>query len=174
MSRSAEGSGRFGGAFGVVGGEPAQPGADGVGQVGLGPRPAIDAHVPQPGFEQRLLPAEEIELRRDARRADPGQLHADLDHVVEARRGEEALVGLRDDEVDAQLRVVLPQADRLAPELREGGVDVEQVVGVEDDPLGIALAVADAQLVDVGVAQRRRGVRPTRRRPRRAPREPPR
>ena len=62
--------------------------------------------------------------------------------------GAEVELGVGDDRVDAALDHLQPGADRGAPELREGDVEIEQVVGVEDDPLRVALAVADAQLVD--------------------------
>src|SRR5947209_6746323 len=49
--------------------------------------------------------------------------------------------------VDPPLHHLQPRPDRLAPQLCEGDIEVEEIVGVEHDPLGIALAVADAQLV---------------------------
>ena len=73
----------------------------------------------------------------------------DRDHVVEARGRAEAEVRLADHDVEAALDHRLPAADRArAPQLGDGVVEVGQVVRVEDDPLRVALAVADAQLVD--------------------------
>ena len=73
----------------------------------------------------------------------------DRDQVVEAGGRAEADVGLADDDVDAALDHRVPAADRArAPQLGDRVVEVGQVVRVEDDPLRVALAVADAQLVD--------------------------
>jgi len=43
-----------------------------------------------------------------------------------------------------RLHHLLPGPDSGPPELRERDVEVQQVVRVEDDALGITLAVADA------------------------------
>ena len=75
---------------------------------------------------------------------------ADRDHVVEARGRAEADVRLRDHDVDPAAldhRVPAPHRAR-APQLADRVVEVGHVVRVEDDPLRVALAVADAQLVD--------------------------
>jgi hypothetical protein len=41
-----------------------------------------------------------------------------------------------------------PRAHGLPPQLRERDVEIEQVVGVEDDALRVAFAVANPELVD--------------------------
>jgi hypothetical protein len=49
---------------------------------------------------------------------------------------------------------LLPRPHGRPPQLREGDIELQQVVRVEDDALGIALAVADAKLMDEGLGHR--------------------
>jgi hypothetical protein len=87
--------------------------------------------------------------QRGADRGAPEAGHAQLEHelVVEARRALEGEAGLADHGVEAALGHLLPRPDRLSPQLREGDVEIEQVVRVEDDPLRVALPVAHPQRV---------------------------
>jgi hypothetical protein len=97
---------------------------------------------------EQILRAQHIDLRGDRGDADARRLRAQLQLVVEARGRAKAQVRVRDDSVDALLHHLLPRADRRPPQLREDDVEIQQVVGVEDDALRVALAVAHAQLVD--------------------------
>ena len=75
--------------------------------------------------------------------------------IVEARRRTEADVRLGDHRVHAALDHLLPGPHRCAPQLGERDIEVQQVVGVENDALRVALSVADAQLVDEGIRHQR-------------------
>jgi hypothetical protein len=68
-----------------------------------------------------------------------------------------------DDHVAAGLDHRVVGAERLAPQLGERDVEVGEVVRVEDDPLRVALVVADAQAVDEWSRVRPPGTRRTRR-----------
>ncbi len=72
-------------------------------------------------------------------------------HIVEARRCAETEVCLRHDRVDPARNHVLPRSDGGSPQLGERDVEVDEVIGVEDDVLRVALGVAHAQLVYEGL-----------------------
>ena len=98
---------------------------------------------------------QQLEFQR--RRPQVHDARADRDQIVEASGGTEADVGLPHDHVDPLLHHAFPAADRACPpQLGDRVVEVRQVVRVEDDPLRIALAVADAQLVGEGGHRARR------------------
>ena len=97
--------------------------------------------------DQPLLAAQNVDLRRDRRRAKTRDPCRQLQLVVETCRRVEYEIGLRDNRVDSALDHLLPRPDSRTPQLCEGHVEVEQVVRVEHDPLRVALAIAHAELV---------------------------
>ena len=101
--------------------------------------------------EQRAV-APDGERGDHARGAEAADLDRHVDLVVEARGRLVARRRLDDLEVDAVGHHPRVAAGRLAPELGQRDVEVGEVVGVEDDALGVALAVADAQSVGVRAA----------------------
>src|SRR5437899_1340241 len=112
--------------------------------------------------DQQLILADDFDRGGDGARTEARDPCAQLQLIVESRGSAEAEPGLGDDRVKALRDHLLPRSDRGPPELREGDVEVEQVVRVEHDSLRVALAVADAKLVNEG---RRHPRRPYRRRP---------
>ena len=86
--------------------------------------------------------------------AEPRDRRLQLDLVVEAGRAAVADAGLSDDHVHVEVEHRLVGAHRLAVELGHREVEVRQVVGVEDDPLLVALGPANAHAMPEGSAHR--------------------
>lgn len=79
----------------------------------------------------------------------------ELDLLVEADRGVAPNGCLGDDQVDLPIpRRLLVGADRLTPKLGYCDIEIGQIVGVEDDPLRVAVRVADPKSVAERAAQR--------------------
>ena len=76
----------------------------------------------------------------------------EVDQVVEPGRPPEANCGLGDDHVGALVHHPQVVADPRPPQLGDQDVEVGEPVGVEDDALEIALAVAHADPVPEGLA----------------------
>lgn len=83
------------------------------------------------------------------RTADAAALHRHIDLVVHARRGVELHRGLDHVQVAAQaVHGLLVGQRHRAPVVGDGGVEIHQVVGVEDDLLHVHLGPAHAQAVE--------------------------
>lgn len=81
-------------------------------------------------------------------------IDVERDQVIEAGWAAEFDVHLGDDHVDPTLLHHGVGTERLTPKLGHTEVEVGDVVSVEDDPLGIALAVTDAEAVGEAGAHR--------------------
>ncbi len=71
----------------------------------------------------------------------------DLKFVIEVRRCMEACPGLGDHQVEATVRERCIGAKSLPPKLAQGDIEVDEIVGVEDVALDVALVVTNAQVV---------------------------
>src|SRR5271165_3308872 len=109
--------------------------------------------MPQTPGHEYLAVADDVDLGRDRGAPETGDQGAEVEEIVEAGRGPEVDVGVGHDRVDSTLDHLHPRPDAGPPQLGEGDVEIHQVVGVEDDPLRVALAIADAQLMDEGRRQ---------------------
>jgi hypothetical protein len=112
-------------------------------------RVRIGEHVDQLAGHQHLVLAEGDTVEEDRRGADARAADADVEHVVVAGRALVLDRRLAHEQVAAQVvhRLRVRHRER-APVAGNRGVEVHQVVPVEDDLLGIDLGPADAQAVE--------------------------
>ena len=118
------------------------------GLAGLGGR--VGKHIDQLAADQQRITAEHRGLQQHRGVAEARQPHADVDQVVQAGRGVVLQAALLDIEVALQRghRRRIGQGHG-APPAADGGVDVHQVVAVEDDLLGVDLGPAHTQALEV-------------------------
>src|SRR5207253_9426973 len=118
-----------------------------VGHLALQLRLRVDEDVAHLALHHGAVSDGRSYERRERGVAEPRHAKLEVDLLVESGRTEEADPGFRRDHVRARLDHVVVPADRLAPELGDDHIEVREVVRVEDDPLRVALAVADAEPV---------------------------
>ena len=113
-----------------------------------GLRGRVGKHVHQLARHQQLLAPENARLQQQGRIAHARTAQANVQQVFQLRRGVVFQRGLLDVDVAPQRHHagLVGQGQR-APVVHHGGVDVHQVVGVEDDFLHVHLGPAHAQAV---------------------------
>ena len=114
-----------------------------------GLRRRIGEHVDQLAADEKLVLPEQPAFEHDRRVADAHAAHADVEHVVDARRCAKVDRRLAHVQVAAHRvhRLLVRQRQR-APVVGDGGVEVHQVVRVEDDLLHVDFGPAHAQAVE--------------------------
>jgi hypothetical protein len=114
---------------------------------GLGGR--VGEHINQLGRDQQLFAAEDRALEGHRGRADTRALQRDIQPVVHQRRGVEFHGRLLQVDVAfQQVHGLLVRHRQRPPVIGHRGVEVHQVVGVEDDFLHVHLGPAHAQTVE--------------------------
>jgi hypothetical protein len=105
--------------------------------------------IGQGAGDKQLLVAEGAAHESSRGGADPGAAHADVEHVVVAGRSHVLELGLAHEQVAVEARhgLGVGHAER-PPVAGDGGVEVHEVVAVEDDSLGVDLGPADAEPLD--------------------------
>ena len=129
--------------------------ARGIGRFGPGGR--IDEHVAHLSFGNGSTTVLDHDPSRQRRGAEACHLELQVQLVVEAGRPQIPGRCCRDDQVGGAAALRPVRADRFPEELREDHIEIDEVLGVEDDSLRIALVVANSQPV---VESGRHGVRP--------------